>query len=846
MALNQFGMGILISAKDAASGVFNRVGNNFSGLTKRLSNEASKQEIGMRSAAIGGAMLAGASKISNYLDTATTAAATYQKGLAEVTTLTNEATFASKDMSALIKGNAMEYGTTQEVQTKALYQAISAGYGDVASATAMLGAANNLAIGGVTDVKTAVDGLTNVLNNYKANGESAASVSDAFVTAMKMGKTTVGELGENMGKVAPLAQAMGISMDELFASVATITTKGIGTSEAISGLKASIQGVMKPTAEAAKEAKRLGVDFGVTALKSKGLYGVLDSVTKSSKFNSESFTKLFGSVEGLNAALAIVANGGETMNGVMDAMKKKAGAAKEAYDKMAGTYDLQVKRWASINEIFTTAVGEAWMGIKAPVLEVVNRIAKAFTEFYAALPPEVRQVIVGIVAALGSLIGMVGGIMAFKGAMAFMNISFSSLAITLAQVIILIPILTIGLGGIAIAVYSAYRAFSKNTGGFATSWTDMVAKIKLAYEGAVSLFKGEAFSDSLKKELGKAENQGVVKFLTGVERFLGRLNAFWQGIKVGFEKGVDSLANSSAMKQLQSSMQGLFDMFSADPVEDSADAMARWQSSGETAGTRMAKFGEAALGALNTVIDLGKKAGEWLSGLTVEDIKNGVTTLIALFEDLKSSIIAIGDVLGVVWAIIKPIINALSLITNAGVDLISSSNKESELLDKFTKAQDNVTTIGITKGTTSPEYAQAQAALTEAETNFKLYQDTPTTEKASGSYKAGDRFLNSFGIKSDVLKVKDNSVDRDKNIQGLTEGRAQIVSNIMGNRGAGKDTKDLEALFERTNAMLQELTRTYQKPLKVMIDAEELGSKIQNAKNKDAERDLEPAESMAM
>ena len=51
---------------------------------------------------------------------------------------------------------------------------------------------DKLATGGVTDVETAADGLTTVLNAYGAEAGSATDVSDALFVALKAGKATVG------------------------------------------------------------------------------------------------------------------------------------------------------------------------------------------------------------------------------------------------------------------------------------------------------------------------------------------------------------------------------------------------------------------------------------------------------------------------------------------------------------------------------------------------------------------------------------------------------------------------------------------------------------------------------
>jgi TP901 family phage tail tape measure protein len=156
----------------------------------------------------------------------------FNAALAETSTLISG---TAEEMAMLEEGArslATAYGTDATEQVKAYYQAISAGAGSVAEATALLDQANKLALGGVTDVTTGVDALTTAVNAYKADGLSAAEASDAMFVAMRAGKTTIGELSGSLGQIVPIASAAGVSFDEVTAGIAALTTQGLSTSMA--------------------------------------------------------------------------------------------------------------------------------------------------------------------------------------------------------------------------------------------------------------------------------------------------------------------------------------------------------------------------------------------------------------------------------------------------------------------------------------------------------------------------------------------------------------------------------------------------------------------------------------
>lgn len=82
----------------------------------------------------------------------------------------------------------------------------------------------------------------------------ANGLANKFLVTQNLGKTTFGELAGSIGQVAPTANAAGVSIDDLLASVASLTANGIGTSEAMTGIKAALSNIIKPTSDASKMA----------------------------------------------------------------------------------------------------------------------------------------------------------------------------------------------------------------------------------------------------------------------------------------------------------------------------------------------------------------------------------------------------------------------------------------------------------------------------------------------------------------------------------------------------------------------------------------------------------------
>lgn len=242
---------------------------------------------------------------------ATNEAIKFEKAMANVKTLLDDTSFSASTLEEGFAGMQKELlrvatrapVAIEELSTS-LFNMVSAGV-DAASAVEAVAVAADLATAGGTSLNVATDGLTSALNAYELSADKATSVSAKFFTAQKFGKTTIEELSSGFGLVATSASTLGVSLDELLAAVSAATTAGIRTNQSYTGLAAVLAAVSKPTADAAKESKRLGIEFSLSALKAKGLKGFLDQLTNSNKFTADSVTKLFGSIEAQKLIFAL-------------------------------------------------------------------------------------------------------------------------------------------------------------------------------------------------------------------------------------------------------------------------------------------------------------------------------------------------------------------------------------------------------------------------------------------------------------------------------------------------------------------------------------------------------------
>jgi TP901 family phage tail tape measure protein len=173
-------------------------------------------------------------------------------GLREVVTLTGDtgdvanATFS--EFQSLVAGLSKEFGIAQNILTGGLYQALSAGV-PKENALAFMQVASQAAIAGVTDVETAVDGLTTVVNAFGLETSQTQEVADSMFAAVKGGKTTFEELSASLFNVAPMAAAAQVSFSEVNAAIATLTAAGVPTAQATTQIRAAFVALQEPSKE---------------------------------------------------------------------------------------------------------------------------------------------------------------------------------------------------------------------------------------------------------------------------------------------------------------------------------------------------------------------------------------------------------------------------------------------------------------------------------------------------------------------------------------------------------------------------------------------------------------------
>lgn len=268
---------------------------------------------------------------------------------------------------------------------KASYDVASAGFNDAAAAANILKAATFGAVGGLSDINTVADATTSVLNAYGLASDKAAKIVDGFIQTQNDGKIVVAQYASQIGRVAPIAAAAGVGIEDLNAAISAVTATGVPVESTFSGLRQAIASVIKPTDEARKTAELLGLEFNSAAIKTQGFGGFLESVIEKTGGSEVALTKLFGSVEAVATIIPLANDGLEKFNASLDNQKTSAGAAEKAAQDLGGTVSTQVgsiiKNIGNVARALDTVLGPAIKNIVTRTNEVISAFSTAIQKF---------------------------------------------------------------------------------------------------------------------------------------------------------------------------------------------------------------------------------------------------------------------------------------------------------------------------------------------------------------------------------------------------------------------------------------------------------------------------------
>ena len=299
-------------------------------------------------------------------------AAKFEKQLAMVSTMLGKTTMRyMAEYEKGLRGLSKEFGESTATLSKGLYDILSASI-EPAKAMEVLRVSAKSAVAGFTSTAVSADAITTILNSYGMSADKAGEISDKLFATVLRGKLTFEELASSIGKAAATSAVSGLSLDEMLASIATITRAGIGADQAMTAVVGTLRSFLKPTTEATKMAAELGFEMNTATLRAIGFSGVF---AKINKLSAEQLAVLFPNIRGLKGVAAAM----QDMTGLgidLNLMLNSAGLTQEAFGKASDTLSFKLGQMKQEFFALLDAIGKELMPAIKDIAQWFSQLAK--------------------------------------------------------------------------------------------------------------------------------------------------------------------------------------------------------------------------------------------------------------------------------------------------------------------------------------------------------------------------------------------------------------------------------------------------------------------------------------
>ncbi len=725
---------------------------------------------------------------------------------------------ATGDTFEQMKQQAIDLGAKTAFSAKesaaGMENLASAGFSAQEIMKAMPGLLDLAAVSG-GDVALASENTATALRGFGLEASEAGHVADVFARAAADTNAEVGDMGEALKYVAPVANSMGISLEETAAAIGIMSDAGIKGSQAGTTLRGALSRLARPTKAMQDTMDNLGVSFYDADGKMKPLKTQVELLKKAFKGltpeqQQNALVTLYGQ-ESLSGMMTLIDKGPDSLGKLTKSLKDSDGAA----DDMART--MQDNMNSSIEQMFGAFESAAIViqKILAPSIKKVADAISGLVEKFVSAPESTQKLVVAIGAiaiAIGPVLYALGMLVkAFQTMKVGLGVLGNGISL-FKKLGSAIGFLTspVGLVIAAVALLVVGFIYLWNTSeDFRNFWIGLWEGIKSAVSSAVEWIQnawkstGEWFNN-----LWKSIKEGADNVWTTIQEAPGKaadwiknkwtetkefFSSIWDGIKEAASSAWEGIVNILApyVIAIKNVFQPMIDFFTN-----------LWSQIGSIAGSAWEIIKTAIMGPILLLIDLItgnfnqlKEDASMLWTTLTTNIQNIITTFVDIvvgyYTALKDTVINIWNVL---TSTIKDVWNSFTTwikeTTNNIVNSIKQgwNNLKQGTIDLFNNmiqgAKDlwnsfKAWFINLVIGT--------KDNIIQGWENLKQGTIDTFNNLVNGAQEAWDNLVNAV---SDTVDRVTGWFDNLKNIDLLAAGKAIMDSFLEGLQNAWKSVQD--------------------------------------------------------
>lgn len=394
----------------------------------------------------------------------------------------------------------------------------------------------------------AADTVSAALNIWSLEAAEAGHVADVLAMAANVSAAGIEDLQQAFKYAGAPAAALGISMEEVAASIGIMTDSGIAGGSAGTSLRASLLALNNPAKAQAKIMNKLGFSITDSAGEAKSLSQIVGELAASTKDMTDAdkvatVAKLVGT-EAVSGFLALMKAGPAHIDKMTNALENSDGAAAETAAKMMAGIGGALEALGGAIDSFALRIGDKlapYITLLANKLSDVDIMPfiSGFNKAVDVAESFARAIAGGWGAIKGVVMPIIKALVTFGAVVVALSLGISTFAAIGTAIAFLIS--PLGLVALAItALVLGFQAAYKHSEPFRKAVDKIVGTVK----GLFNLLTGGS-SDLLEKlgftpEMISKITEFVAGIKTTVAGFVSHLKAKWAEIQPSISMLVES------------------------------------------------------------------------------------------------------------------------------------------------------------------------------------------------------------------------------------------------------------------------------------------------------------------
>lgn len=337
------------------------------------------------------------------------AAVGWEQAFTRIAALSNASAADVERWKGEVLALAGETARAPQELADALYYLASAGLAADDIMPALKASAQGAAVG-LGETADVAKTVAFALNAYADSGLTAAHVTDVLVAAIREGSAEPGDFAGEVGRLFPIASKLGVTVDEVVASLSALSNMGLPVHEGVTAMRGALQAIAAPGPQAAQAMADVGISAQelLDTIKRDGLYAALVLLDKAARDNTDTeaeyagvLRKVIPNIRALTGEMALTGQNAESAKQVFDAVTHSTGDMAEAFGLTAQGPAFTFQQLMADLQVLLIDLGEAFLPLAVNMAEAFSDILHPVSEllqFIAQVPGAIDLVTLALMA----------------------------------------------------------------------------------------------------------------------------------------------------------------------------------------------------------------------------------------------------------------------------------------------------------------------------------------------------------------------------------------------------------------------------------------------------------------